>query len=321
MKTSSHDGDVFCDGFVKNVQDNQLKIDFFLDLSEELKKSDVPILPLKGLDLLFRAYPTLGLRTMADIDLLIRKEDILTVKSALEKKGFQRIPDEGLTYLSPDKKINLDIVWDIWYLPDTTALWKRTVKRIFREKEWVCLHPEDALIYNLVFTVAHRGILTPLFAQDLEFFLEREQAEIDWPRLYKTVLALKFKIPFYRGFSYAQTHGTETLPADWLPRFQPSNSLEEYFARYYELMTQGTGSPKVSYLFTWFSYPGLAGKWKLLKWSLLPSRSDFEMRFGETSRLSYLIHLLFRPFLLVLKGILLGIKDFFLLLIRQRREP
>ena len=50
-----------------------------------------PIL-LKGADLGFHVYPEIGLRTMTDLDLMVRPEELEVAGAALRDEGFRRIP-------------------------------------------------------------------------------------------------------------------------------------------------------------------------------------------------------------------------------------
>lgn len=78
---------------------------------------------------------------------------------------------------------------------------------------------------------------------------------------------------------------------------------------FYRKMVTEEGVPKVSYLLTWLEYPGLRGKLKLLQQKFFPSRFQFELRFGDSSRFRYLSFLFLRPLGIFLKGLTLLFRD------------
>ena len=310
-----------CDDYQKTSSQNNRAIEFFFELLDDCAEAKVEILPLKGLDFLIRAYPVVASRPMADLDFLIRPENILVVKSLLEKKGFQRMPDEGLTYLRGT--LNLDIIWDIWFLKNTSEIWNNKVIRTFRERPVACLHPEDALTYTIVYVVANRGILTPLFAQDLQFFLEKEGQEIDWERWVKKIRRLKLEAPVFHGLSYAKKEGLDQVPDFVLADLKPCWPGQKFSLFFYEKFTSHQGSPKVSYLFTWLGYRGLGGKLKLLKEKFLPSRFEVELHCGRKTKIEYAWRLLTHPFFVLFRALFLLMRDALLIISRRKKgvEP
>lgn len=312
--------DDFCGAAGENARANQIRIDSFFQFRETFQKNGVDVLPLKGLDLLLRAYPSASLRPMADCDLLIRKKDIAAVMRTFEKQGFRRKPDEGLTYLSEDKRLNFDILWDIWYLngQDIEKIWSRSAAYIYEGRPLKLMGPEDALIYLVTYVTAHRGVLSPLLVQDLQFFFQSETC-FDWDLCLKKVHCLKMKTPFYRGLLYAAQNGCAQIPDDVLTALFPSTSHERRLSRIYEKIVTEEGHPPVSYFFTWLGYPGLAGKFKLLREKLFPSKWEADIHWGRTSYLVYVTKIFLRPFYLLLRGVFILTRDLFFFLPRYRR--
>ena len=294
--------------FVKDYENisaqNRLRLSFFLDLSREFQSLGIPVLPLKGMDLLLRAYPSLGMRPMADIDLLIQKKDIRKIMAFFEKKGFKRKPDEGLTYLSPDGSINLDIIWDFWYFDrpeDIQTVWQNAANEL--------LHPEDDLIYQVAYTIAHRGMLSEMFVRDLNFFLEKESTLIDWPRLAQKIKRLKLRVAFFHGFSYALEKEALSIPKDFLVALQPSSLNERALASLFKRLVTEAPQPKISYFFTWLGYPGFRGKLQLLREKILPTPLELEIRRGITSPAGYIAYLFLHPIFILIRGLGFALKS------------
>lgn len=304
-------------GYEETAGRNKKRIDFFLELSEELGKDGVEIIPLKGIDLLLRAYPMLGLRPMADMDLLIREGDSERVRSWFERKGFERSPEEALVYLSRDKTLNLDMIWKIWYLGDVSALWRRSVVSTVRGVPVKFLHPEDALLYLVAYVVAHRGVVSRLFVEDLRFFLDRQGDQIDWDRWVERVRNLKLNVAVHHGFSYANQNGLSCLPEKVLTALRPSSPGERILARFYRLWVTDAGTPEVSYVFTWLRHPGFMPKLRLLREKLMPSRAEMELRYGQRRDFQYALIFLTHPVAILFKSLFILARDILLLLSRK----
>ena len=309
--------DALCDGYTHVFYQNERKINFFLGLLAEFRTAGIEAIPLKGMDFLLRAYPFSGLRPMADIDLLIQGEAVSHVRQTLESKGLKRVPDEGLTYVSSDGVITLDIIWDIWYLKDTAPLWERLVSHHVHGVEVHFLHPEDTLTYFIDFVVTHRGILSPLFAKDLEYFLEREGFRINWTNWIARVKELHFDPAFYYGLSYAKQKDMHGIPVEVTDAFRPVGIWKRGLRFFYRVRATGRGMFPISYLRTWLSYPGLKGKVRLLRQSFFPRKCEVEIRYGKKNWAEYFLWILLHPFSIFVRGIVFFARDAYLFLRRS----
>jgi len=63
-----------------------------------LSRAGVHPVALKGLDLLHRTYPAFDLRTLDDVDLLVRREELPVAVEALERGGFVLPPEPRRTH-------------------------------------------------------------------------------------------------------------------------------------------------------------------------------------------------------------------------------
>lgn len=305
----------FCQDAEKTSRANVSRTAAFLEIRQELEAAGVPVLPLKGLDLLLRCPSSSAVRPMADCDLLIRKRHIPAVMHLFESLGFRRKPDEGLTYLSPDGTQNYDILWDLWYLKDTGALWDRAETRLYENSPVLFASPEDALLYMTLYVSAHRGVLSLLLAQDLEQLLAAEPG-FNWETCVQRAVSAKMKIPFLHALAYAAQNGCSRIPEKVLETLRPVSRSERRLAALYRRFVTEEGQPPVSYFFTWLGYPGIAGKLKLLRWKFLPSKWEADIHWGRSSYPVYLFKLLFRPLYLPLRAVYFSFKD--LLYFRKR---
>lgn len=303
LKTDSIPGwDDFCDEFEATLRKNRARVDYFKSVYRDLESLGVLFIPLKGLDLLVRAYPSLGTRDMTDMDILIRPRDARKVMEYFESKGLTRKPDEGLTYLSADRTINFDIVWDFWYfrrVRDRRELWNRLISVNYEGQTLKLLHAEDHFIYFVSFVTARRGVLSRVFSKDISLFLERNSLSMDWKKLAARVQALKLAPYFYHSLSYAHENGKGLIPDSFMETLKPKTSAEKKLLQKLEKHVTENLQPDISYSFTWLGYPGIRGKLKLLREKFLPTPFELKIQRGITSPAGYLAYVLFHPFYLL----------------------
>lgn len=269
----------FCRSHEALKVQNRFRVDTFFSLRDELAAQGIKVLPLKGLELLLRAYPSLGLRDMTDMDLLIQPDHAPKVKAFLDQKNLLRIPDEGLTYVSNDRTVNFDISWNLWFLSasENEKVWKRCVRRIYEEKEVTLLSPEDSLIYLLSFIVLKRGVLRESLPADLEFFLQMEGGAMDWDMLSSRIRTYNLAPAIHHACTYVESIKPGLFPKVFTAAMRPKNSWEEREYKKIRTLVTDELQPKVNYALTWRSYPGWAGKMRLLREKILPNSFELEV--------------------------------------------
>jgi hypothetical protein len=138
-------------------------------LAALFEEAGIRTVPLKGIGLLHRVYPWIGLRPMRDIDLLIRPEDRRRVGSILAASGYlpEGKPDSrrfNRAFLRPDGNLVVEIHWrpaDRYRLPDDH--WSRLWDRLnFDETSrcWSLSAPDQFLI--LCHHLDRHGLFNPL---------------------------------------------------------------------------------------------------------------------------------------------------------------
>lgn len=85
--------------YVAQGSRNTLLLQELAQALAQLKLAGIPVIALKGVALLAHVYRSIGLRPMVDLDLLMRKEDILAATACLAALGYRAAhaePAEGL---------------------------------------------------------------------------------------------------------------------------------------------------------------------------------------------------------------------------------
>jgi hypothetical protein len=126
----------------------------------------IEVLPLKGPTLSAALYGSLGLRTFADLDLLIRPQDLIRAKSLIEAEGYRlisaipwpadsacfRARESELSFLGSADLVMVDLHWRILesYFPspfDADEVWGKSRLVAVGGAQAPTLSPEDQLLF------------------------------------------------------------------------------------------------------------------------------------------------------------------------------
>ena len=182
------------------------------------QKAGIPAAGLKGIFLLEQVYPSIGARSMSDIDILVKRQDLAGCLNLMKSLGYSpetyfSLEDENIDikHLPPMSKRSGPLVEVHWTLLeedepftiDAAALWERMLPAKIANVEAMCLGVEDLVLHLcLHLTYQHylqlglRGLL------DIALVLQKFRAEIDWQKLVRIaksweterVTALTFKL-------------------------------------------------------------------------------------------------------------------------------
>lgn len=292
----------FIEAYAKTAQSNRHRLHQLDLILTKFESAAVEVLPLKGTDLLGRAYGgALGLRSMVDVDLLYHGEDLPEIDRILQANGFRPRLAGNPSYVSSDQRLELDMTSDIWYREDISAVWKRSVPRQLAGRIRPAMHPEDALIYLVAYQTIHRGRLAPQMAVDVAALLEAEERFIDWNHLVHEIDTCRLRLPLYHGLSYARENAGEKIPAWVLDALRPPASQRRINRLYQRLVTE-PGVPGLGYFLLVFSRPGYKNKLRALWRMFFPPQDFLTLRYGKTTHWDRLWMRLRRPAHLVFRG-------------------
>ena len=130
---------------------------------------------LKGMALAMQVYPVAALRQCGDIDVLVRKEDLLRAEEALLDLGYtaqreshvdKRFGQQPhhLPYLKDEGRIGLEVHWDLVPQPHPFSLplpelWARAQPFRVGHIEALALEPADLLLYLSLHAVSAFNLL------------------------------------------------------------------------------------------------------------------------------------------------------------------
>jgi len=133
-----------------------------------LKAADVPVIVLKGACLAEAVYGNIALRSMGDVDLLVKNEDMLKTVQVLGALGYSagydfQVENEGpvdqhLPSMQGPKKLSIEVHWTIFAFthfdaPDEkeiVKIWERAQPLVVEGTPCLMLAPEDLLLHLCV---------------------------------------------------------------------------------------------------------------------------------------------------------------------------
>jgi hypothetical protein len=146
-----------------------------LRLLEIFESAGVEAVPIKGPALAEQVYGDVGLRTFYDLDVLIRREDVLRTRGLLEARGYQltsalhwnspsaalRARDSQLTFEHPDRRVPIDVHWSLlpnYFPPALKAgdVWPNLRTAKFAGHTVLALAPEHLLLFLAVHAAKHQ---------------------------------------------------------------------------------------------------------------------------------------------------------------------
>jgi|GEM_PF-3566185 len=170
-------------------------------LNSKLKNAEIEHIPLKGIILSSFLYPDSGARRMADIDILIKKEDIFKINKLLIKEGYRTKHQKDLKYAIEKKesflefsrldkesgvKFDVDLQWtdevdagDPNKIVLTDAFQRRN-KIMIEDIDIFMLSPED-IFFNLCLHQRRFGKTIILkYLYDMVLLLKKYESGINW---------------------------------------------------------------------------------------------------------------------------------------------
>jgi len=183
--------------YMVTVKDNMLKQKEFIDISNAFKTVSMPMAPIKGMALLFDVFQSDLSRPMADIDILINKNDLEKAKQLMQSLGYKVVlgnfSEEYYTdcyhHLPFFKVFMVELHWDLAVprpnkivLPE---LWHRVQKIEHNNTFLNILSPEDT-IFSLALHLRRFNTpfsLKPIY--DIYKIMEKYDKKIDWAYISK----------------------------------------------------------------------------------------------------------------------------------------
>ena len=256
---------------------------------------------LKGADLIPRLYGVLGVRPMADVDLLVHETDLPTIDRILKGLSYRPEIDGNPAYRDDDDELALDLITRVWYLDDPDVIWQRAVQRDLEGVPVKAMGTNDLLIFLTAYAVAHRGCLSGSFAQDITLLVQKEA--VDWEFIVDEACRRHLKIPLHHGLAYIVTrHDRVPIPDHVLRSLAPSSLAEKFYRFLFQKLVTDKPVAELGHLLLFITQPGRK-KWQWLRAALFPSDAFLFYRYGDRWNTHPLLTRLSRPFSLLFQAV------------------
>jgi hypothetical protein len=263
-----------------------------LEVFKSLAANNLPVIALKGLSLAESIYGDIALRSMSDIDLLVKKEDLVRAGRILLTLGYkQDFPGWESTskichHLPPfvnPRGAMIELHWNI-VTPDSPikvdldGLWERASVIQVYKGEVLAFSPEDLFLHLCIHACSHlqSGLgLLPLC--DMAGLINAPAVSIDWPILVeraarwggqKCIYLMLLLVRELMGAAPPDKIMSEMKPDDYQPVFL-DETLEQIYNGYPsgQLLRKNIGQlTKIS------KAEGLKGKFSALLKAAFPPR-------------------------------------------------
>lgn len=159
-----------------------------------INREKIDVIPFRGFDLEHNLYNNLGLRIMADIDILIKEKDLDKIKAVLDKLNYNYngILDFELGFsksLPPNIPICIEIHPNLAparpYKINLAPIWQRAQEKNIDSQKILYLSNEDTFLALTLHLRRHTRRLTIKFIVDLAEFINANYAKLDWDYITK----------------------------------------------------------------------------------------------------------------------------------------
>ncbi|MFQ6082431.1 MAG: nucleotidyltransferase family protein [Candidatus Aminicenantia bacterium] len=282
---------------------------------EAFKKTGLQVIVLKGAALAEIVYGNLALRPMLDIDLLVKKEDLLRIDEQLKILGYQ--PSDGsvkninfssaylttLDYRSPSK--NRPSFHIHWHFVNSTIpnesyiknikienIWQDAEKANIANVETLVMAPHHLIIHlsEHAFRVTH-SLSKFCFFCDINEAINFYQERLDWDRLIKDSFKFNLDRMIYLSLYFASKFLTTKIPEDVLLKLRPKRfSMGEKI--FMTSISNNNRFPGLSYLVHLSMNRGLFKKMKFVGRTFFPPRQVIAQRnYIPQSKVSYIYYI------------------------------
>jgi len=282
---------------------------------EAFKKAGLQVIVLKGAALASTVYGNLALRPMSDVDLLVKKEDFLSIDEQLKILGYRPSDmsahdvDLSSTYLttldyrsSAENSPSFHIHWHFVnstipnesYIKNINIekIWKDAQKTKIADVESQMMAPHHLLIHlsEHALRVTH-SLSKFCFFCDINQVINFYQARLDWEELIKDSFKFNLNRMVYSSLYFTFKFLGTQMPEDALLKLRPERlSLGEKI--FMNSVSNNNHFPGLSYFVHLSMNKGLLKKMKFVGRTFFPPRQIMAQRsYIPRSKVSYIYYI------------------------------
>jgi len=177
------------DTYFTNLYCNAIRWKEFDRILDMAREANINILPFKGIILSRTIYRDLGIRMFADIDALVKKEDLPGIKGLLLNRGYKVVEEREdiCTFIkSLTKEVRSCLEFHTMFVPPRPYiiriphLWQRAQEEIIGERKIDCLSKEDTFLSLALHLRRHARTLNLKFIYDIALLVCLDKDSFDW---------------------------------------------------------------------------------------------------------------------------------------------
>ncbi len=271
---------------------NYLSATIFLrelkNVLDSFAEMSIDVIVLKGAALNANLYPSVGLRPMRDIDLLIHQDDLEESSTILgtlgyeyclppARQGIENLQGEGAFVKHGEIPIVIEPHWTLGpTYPysgriEAQGLWRRARSVNLAGTDMLVLCPEDSLLHACLHLLQHGQSFRLVPACDIAELIHRYQGSLDWEAFLNRVLEFELCLPVQyslkKSFELFHPPVPDSVFSE-LSSYEPSRFEKRVFG----LLAGLNGPVGELNLAKLLTIPGIAKKFRYLGSVILPSR-------------------------------------------------
>lgn len=199
-----------------------------------LRQANIGVIPIKGVVLAETIYGELSVRPAADMDILVRPQDLPAARTVLYDLGYGHreellFAERHHPYHDPQyfrrvdgNDLCLELHWALWadryFHLDSAVLWERAVSGTLGGVPTSLLSPEDTLLHLAIHR--SRSALRLRFLCDVAELLRVHGATLDWDYLLHQARVAGARTALFYALSLPSQLLDAPLPPDLLPKLK-----------------------------------------------------------------------------------------------------
>jgi hypothetical protein len=231
--------------YYANLKRNMSIIGGFREVLAEFQKAGIPCIVLKGIALAELVYPSIGMRGMSDVDILVKKEELFTVDEHLSSHGYISADSTvakavhnpvgylaSLEYRKNASPLNLHVHWHTvnTSVPatmfveqvDINRLWEHSALTAVADSHARMLRPEHLIIYlcEHALRVGHSFDRLILIC-DIFFSIKVFEKIIDWDFIVEESRRFNLSRFIYYSLSIVKHYTSLGIPDECIAKLRP----------------------------------------------------------------------------------------------------
>jgi hypothetical protein len=212
---------------------NTLLYSELTQVTQALQQEGISVIMLKGVDLAQNIYNNIALRSMSDIDILVRRTDLKKADEELGKLGYRKLEHQlAYHHLPPFFKEGAPLIEVHWHIErpsnpftiDIEELWQRAQPTTIAECEVLVLSPEDLLLHLCVHAAFHHLFQIGLRSlYDIAEVIYHNQNNIEWEAVCWRTQQWGANNSVYLALYLAQTLVGAAVPREVLDTLKPDD--------------------------------------------------------------------------------------------------